>query len=115
MSMPIPLRGDFDGSLLRHLARATTVLQFMRDDWLSNRIVIDDADIVAPLLRRLDKARRSTPENHLHRDERLGTRVPINASWHSFCRCLKPLVHVRHLQFLQRPDASASSATGIIM
>jgi hypothetical protein len=36
-----------------------------------------------PLLRRLEQARRSALENHLHRNARLGVSVLISESWYN--------------------------------
>jgi len=47
MGSAIALRDDFDGSGLRRLARAANIWQFMRDNWLSNRVFKSHGDIVA--------------------------------------------------------------------
>ena len=54
------------------------VWQFMRDNWLSNRVLQILRRHRQPLLRRLEQARRSALENHLHRNARLGVWVLIS-------------------------------------
>ena len=50
------------------------IWQFMRANWLSNRIFKSFDEIVDSLLLRLEYAHRSTVENHVHRPPRLGSR-----------------------------------------
>src|SRR5208282_1899379 len=58
------------------------VWQFMRENWLSNRIFKSFDDIVGPLLRGLEQARRSTLADHVHRNARLGLQVLIIETWY---------------------------------
>ena len=53
------------------------VWQFMRENWLSNRVFKSYRRHRRPLLRRLEQARRSTVADHVHRNARLGLRVLI--------------------------------------
>jgi transposase len=53
---------------------AENIWQFMRDNWLSNRVL--------PLLRSLEQAHRSAVENHVHRTKGMGSWVLINADWY---------------------------------
>ena len=58
------------------------VWQFMRDNWLFK----PDLQILRlhrrPLLRRLEQPRRSTLENHVHRNARMGLQVVISEFWY---------------------------------
>ena len=54
------------------------VWQFLRDNWLSNRIFKSFDDRRRPLLRGLEQARRSTLADHVHRPSQLGPWVLIN-------------------------------------
>jgi hypothetical protein len=50
------------------------IWQFMRQNWLSNRIFKSFDDIVDHLLLRQEHAHRSAVENHVHRAPQLGSR-----------------------------------------
>jgi DDE superfamily endonuclease len=54
------------------------VWQFMRDNWLSNRIFKSFDDIRRSLLLGLEHAHRSAVKNHVHRPSRLGSRRSLN-------------------------------------
>jgi hypothetical protein len=54
------------------------IWQYMRDNWLSNRIFKSYDDIVA----RLEYARRPTLENHVHWTTPVGSWVLINETWY---------------------------------
>jgi len=58
------------------------IWQYMRDNWLSNRIFKSYDDIVDQLLLRLEYARRSALENHVHRITPVGSWVLINKMWY---------------------------------
>ena len=58
------------------------VWQFIRDNWLSNRVFDDADDAARSLLRRLEQARGSAVDHHVHRHPRLGTSVLISESWY---------------------------------
>jgi transposase len=58
------------------------VWQFMRDNWLSNRVFKSYDDLVRPLLQRLEQARRSALAHHVHRTAPMGAPVLINGSWY---------------------------------
>jgi hypothetical protein len=54
------------------------VWQFMRDNWLSNRVFTSYARHPRPLLRRLEQADRPALAHHVPRPARVGTQVLIN-------------------------------------
>ena len=56
------------------------VWQFMRDNWLSNRVFKGHDDIVDACCE--EQARRSTLDDHVHRHARLGPSVMIIATWY---------------------------------
>ena len=56
------------------------VWQFMRDNWLSNRII--SSYNPRTLLRGLEQTHRSAVADHVHRFTRLGTGVLINGTWY---------------------------------
>ena len=58
------------------------VWQFMRDNWLSNRVFIFLRKPARSLLLRLEQAHRSAMDHHVHRTARLGTSVLINGTWY---------------------------------
>ena len=62
------------------------VWQFMRDTWLSNRILQILRRRRRPLLRGLEQARRSTLADHVHRPSQLGPWVLINEFWYQSSR-----------------------------
>ena len=63
------------------------IWQYMRDNWLSNRIFKSYDDIVDHCLLRLEYARRPSLENHVHRAAPMGARVLINEMWYNACAC----------------------------
>jgi transposase len=58
------------------------IWQYMRDNWLSNRIFKSYDDIRRSLLLRLEYARRPALENHVHRITPVGSWVLINEMWY---------------------------------
>ncbi|CAH0356859.1 hypothetical protein SPH9361_04505 [Sphingobium sp. CECT 9361] len=56
------------------------IWQFMRDNWLSNRVFLRQRH--RPLLRGLEQARRSALAHHDHRSPQMGAWVMINAGWY---------------------------------
>jgi transposase len=54
------------------------IWQFMRQNWLSNRIFKSFDDIVLPLLLRLEHTHRPTLEDYVHRATRLGSSRSLN-------------------------------------
>jgi hypothetical protein len=56
------------------------IWQFMRDNWLSNRL-FKSYDDIRPPLRRLEQPHQSALENHVHRHPRLALSVMISESW----------------------------------
>ena len=58
------------------------VWQFMRDNWLSNRIFKSYEDIVAPVLPSLEQPHRPTMEDHVPRHAQMGAWVLINDRWY---------------------------------
>ena len=70
--LPLPPRSP-------ELNPVENVWQFMRENWLSNRVFKSYDDIVALLLRRLEQPHRPTMENHVHRDPGMGPWVRISA------------------------------------
>jgi len=58
------------------------IWQFMRDNWLSNRVFSSYDDLLGHRCRDLEQARRSTVDHHVHRPARLGTRVLISGTWY---------------------------------
>ena len=56
--------------------------QFIRDNWLSNRVFQSYDDIVRSLLLCLEPPRRSAVDNHVNRLELLGTSVLISGTWY---------------------------------
>jgi hypothetical protein len=63
------------------LNQQENIWQFMRANWLSNRI------FKSSLLLRLEYAHRSTVENHVHRSPRLGSRRSLIVRVGIRCRC----------------------------
>jgi len=57
------------------------IWQYMRDNWLSNRIFKSYDDIVDQLLR-LEYPCRPTLEDHVHRTAPMGERVLISETWY---------------------------------
>ena len=57
------------------------VWQFMRENWLSNRVLHILQKHRRPLLLRLEQAHRSALAHHVHRNARLGPCVLISESW----------------------------------
>jgi hypothetical protein len=57
------------------------VWEFMRDNWLSNRLP-ELRRHRRSLLRRLEQAQKSTLARHVHRTARLGASVLISESWY---------------------------------
>ena len=51
------------------------IWQFMRDNWLSNRVFESDDNILDHCPLRLEQAHRHALENHLHRNKRVGLSV----------------------------------------
>ena len=58
------------------------VWEFMRDNWLSNRIFLNYDDIVDHCCDAWDKLKKSTLARHVHRTARLGAWVLISESWY---------------------------------
>ena len=58
------------------------VWQFMRDNWLSNRIFKSYDESRRPLLCGMEQARRSALAHHVHRTAPMGPRVLINGIWY---------------------------------
>ncbi len=58
------------------------IWQFMRDNWLSNRVFEILRRHSRPLLLRLEQAHRHALENHLHRNKRVGLSVVISETWY---------------------------------
>ena len=56
------------------------VWQFMRDNWLSNRVFTSYDNIVRPLLLRLEQAHRTAMDHHVHRHPGLGIAVMVRES-----------------------------------
>ena len=56
------------------------VWQFMRDNWLSNRIFTSYTRSPRPLLRSLEQAHQSAMDHHVHRPPRLGIPVLISGT-----------------------------------
>ena len=57
------------------------IWQFMRDNWLSNRIFKSYAGNPRPMLLRLEPPCRSTLAHHVHRAAPLGTWVMVSETW----------------------------------
>ncbi len=64
---------------IKHLNPVENIWQFMRDNWLSNRVFTSYDKIVEPLLRGLEQTRRSAVAHHDHRPPQMGPWVMINA------------------------------------
>src|SRR6266576_3362638 len=73
--MPLPAKSP-------ELNPTENIWQFMRDNWLSNRIFRSYEDILDPLLPRLEQAGRPALDHHVHRLARLGASVLISESWY---------------------------------
>ena len=58
------------------------VWQFMRDNWLSNRIFKSYDDLVDHCCDSMEQAHRSALEDHVHRAARLGAQVLTNETWY---------------------------------
>ena len=58
---------------------AENVWQFMRDNWLSDRVFASYTDV----LRGLEQAHRAALDDHVHRPTRLGQWVLISGSWYN--------------------------------
>ena len=58
------------------------VWQFMRDNWLSNRIFKSYEDIVALCCQGLEQPHRPTMEDHVPRHAQMGAWVLINDRWY---------------------------------
>jgi hypothetical protein len=58
------------------------IWQFMRDNWLANRIFKILRRSCRPLLRGMEQARRSALENHVHRITPMSARVLISGTWY---------------------------------
>ena len=58
------------------------IWQFIRDNWLSNRITNILRGHPGALLLRLEQAHRHALENHVHRNKGLGLHVMINETWY---------------------------------
>src|SRR5216683_3306015 len=63
--MPLPPKSP-------ELNPVENIWQFMRDNWLSNRVFRSYDDILEALLLRLEQARRPALDHHVHRSARLG-------------------------------------------
>ena len=59
------------------------VWQFMRDNWLSNRIFKSYEDIVRAVLPSLEQPHRPTMEDHVPRHAQMGAWVLINDRWYN--------------------------------
>src|SRR5215468_3881800 len=62
------------------------VWQFMRENWLSNRVFKIIRRSRRPLLRGLEQARRSALAHHVHRIAPMGPPVLINGIWYNLQR-----------------------------
>jgi len=58
------------------------VCQFMRDNWLSNRVFKSYDDLVASSLPSLEQLGRSALAYHVHRTTPMGSQVLINEIWY---------------------------------
>ena len=58
------------------------IWQFMRENWISNRIFTSYTAHPRPLLRSVEQAHRSALAHHVHRPARLGPPVLINGTWY---------------------------------
>ena len=76
--LPLPPRAP-------ELNPVENIWQFMRDNWLSNRIFKSYDDIVAICCQAWNKlqAHRPAVEDHVHRSEETGAWVLINARWYN--------------------------------
>ena len=72
--MPLPAKSP-------ELNPTENIWQFIRDNWLSNRIFQSYED-PRPLLPRLEQACRSALDDHVHRLAPLGASVLISESWY---------------------------------
>ena len=73
--LPLPPRAP-------ELNPVENIWQFMRDNWLSNRVFKSYDDIVVLSCEALEQAHRSTLDHHVHRPASMGTWVLINAGWY---------------------------------
>ena len=62
------------------------VWQYLRDNWLSNRVFTSSRRYRRSLLRRLEQAHRSTLDHHVHRPSRMGLWVIISEGWYKVHR-----------------------------
>ena len=65
------------------------IWQFMRDNWLSNRIFKTYDDIVALCCEAWNRLIRSTLEDHVDRTPKMGPWVLINARWYKAASCCR--------------------------
>ena len=73
--LPLPPRSP-------ELNPVENVWQFIRDNWLSNRVFKSYDDIVALCCDAWNNLHRPTVENHVHRDAGMGPWVMISAGWY---------------------------------
>jgi hypothetical protein len=93
------------------------VWQFMRDNWLSNRVFGSYDENRRPLLRRLEQARRTTLEDHVTRPPPMGARVLISESWYkSMSLALPPIMLIPAIRAVGPKGAPFEdySGTGLI-
>ena len=62
------------------------IWQFMRDNWLSNRIFTSYDHLVDHCCEGLEQAHRPAMAHHDHRPMKMGAKVMIHAGWYQF-RC----------------------------
>ena len=58
------------------------VWQYMRANWLSNRVFTSYSDIVGHCCDALEQARRPALDNHVHWTSGMGSHMLINAGWY---------------------------------
>ena len=58
------------------------IWQFMRENWISNRVFTSYTDILDHCCDGLEQAHRSALDHHVHRPARLGAPVLISGTWY---------------------------------
>ena len=91
ITLILPLPATMSGAQ----SRRENAWQFLRDNWLSNRIFKSYHDVVDHCCESLEQPRRSTLADHVHRPSQLGPWVLINESWYKPLAALTPPIRRR--------------------